>query len=87
LTDDNHNKNLLTTFPPAPDFAVEKHEMYKFGGACIKSKLTRYFTVDQENLKYYEDKENRTVKKTLGLADALAFLEEKKDFDGKKNIP
>lgn len=64
--------------------------MHKFGGACIKSKMTRYFTVDQENLKYYEDKENRNVKKTLGLAEAKATLEEKKDFDAKwnkKSIP
>lgn len=72
--------NLLTIDPVAPDFALKRHALHKFAGMCIKSQLKRFFTVDQENLKYYEDASKQNVKKTLALKDAKAFLEEKSEF-------
>ena len=71
---------MLTIDPVAPDFALKRHALHKFAGMCIKSQLKRFFTVDQENLKYYEDASKQNVKKTLALKDAKAFLEEKSEF-------
>jgi glycerol-3-phosphate dehydrogenase len=79
----------MTTFPPAPDFTSDKHELIKFGG-CMTSKLTRFFTVDHENLMQYETKQAPNVKKTLKLADAKSFVEEKSEHRSKyknKSIP
>jgi hypothetical protein len=42
--------------------------------------MTRFFTVDHENLMQYETKQAPNVKKTLKLAFAKAFVEEKSEF-------
>ena len=89
MIDPKEDKNWKTTNPPAPDFAVEKHELVKFGG-CMTSKLTRFFTVDQENLKQYEAQQDRQVKKVLKLAGANSFVEDKKEHLAKykgKSVP
>mmetsp|Transcript_5079 Transcript_5079/g.7694 ORF Transcript_5079/g.7694 Transcript_5079/m.7694 type:complete len:115 (+) Transcript_5079:252-596(+) len=55
--------------------------LHKFSGMCIKQKFTRWFVVDQQNLKYYKGETDRDVKKTLELKNAVAFLEEKSAFN------
>ena len=74
------NTPLKTVDPGIPDFAAKRNALHKFAGLCIKSKFKRFFTVDQESLKYYEDEKGATAKKALELKDAKAFIQEKSDF-------
>ena len=74
------DRPLKTVDPGIPDFAAKRNALHKFAGMCIKSKFKRFFTVDQESLKDYEDEKGRTAKKTLELKDAKAFVQEKSDF-------
>jgi hypothetical protein len=49
---------LKTVDPAVPDFASQRYALHKHAGVCIKSHYQRFFTVDSENLKYYQDKQN-----------------------------
>jgi|TARA_B110000285_G_scaffold221754_1_gene275104 hypothetical protein len=53
MNDSTIAKNLKTVHPEIPNFASERNPIHKFAGACIKTQYTRFFTVDQEHLKYY----------------------------------
>jgi len=72
--------NHKTIDPPVPDFSQKRNMLHKFTGMCVKQKLTRWFVVDEQNLKYYRGENDRDVKKTLELKNANAFLEEKSEF-------
>ena len=82
LTNPSQNpiQNLKTIHPEIPNFASDRHALHKVAGVCVKTQYTRFFTVDQENLKYYVDADASQVKKTLELKDSEAFIQKKASF-------
>lgn len=80
LLSDERPENLKTIHPEIPNFASDRHALHKVAGVCVKTQYTRFFTVDQENLKYYVDADASQVKKTLELKDSEAFIQKKASF-------
>lgn len=62
-------QQLKTAEPAPPDFTGNPREISKLGG-CLSRMYTRYFIVDQSHFKYYENKNDRTLKNTLEIAKA-----------------